>query len=336
MGLDELDQNLPTSWRNSRRADSAPPTERGEELPAITALGDPCPAGEDGEMTNPLDELIKLLELERLEHRLFRGSSPGSGQQTRVFGGQVAAQALVAAARTVPDRAVHSLHAYFLREGDQSIPILYSVQHIRDGRSYTTRRVEAIQKGVVIFNLTASFHDPAGEEGFEHQDDLGGPPPDPETVPSLPARLSEWGIDAVPAAQLRLIDMRPIEFVDPLDPRPLPPVRRVWFRATGPLPEDPVLHACVVTYASDLYLLGTALLPHGVPPQSRSVSFASLDHAMWFHRPFRADEWLLHVQRTPSASRGRGLAHGSIYTRDGTLAVTVVQEGVLRRRRDGS
>jgi acyl-CoA thioesterase II len=276
-------------------------------------------------------ELSELLDVEALEHNLYRGRSPHDTNQ-RVFGGQVASQALVAAARTVGAGVVHSLHAYFLRPGDPS-PILYRVQRIRDGRSFTARRVEAIQHGQVIFNLTASFHDHVDAQGFDHQDDLRMAAPRAETVPSFPARLAEWGIDAVPAAQLRLIDMRPIEFVDPADPRPLPPERRIWFRAHGRLPDDPVLHTCVVTYASDLYLLGTALLPHGIPSTSPEVSFASLDHAMWFHRPFRADEWLLHLQRTPSASYGRGLATGSIYREDGTLAVTVVQEGVIRRRR---
>jgi acyl-CoA thioesterase-2 len=276
-------------------------------------------------------DLVHLLEVEALQPDLFRGHSPHDSNQ-RVFGGQVAAQALVAAGRTVRAGVVHSLHAYFLRAGDPS-PILYRVQRIRDGRSFTARRVEAIQHDEVIFNLTASFHDNIDELGFDHQDDLRAAAPPPESLPTFPARLAEWGIDAVPAAQLRLIDMRPIEYVDPLNPRRLPPERRIWFRAYGPLPDDPVVHTCVVTYASDLYLLGTALLPHGVPSTSPEVSFASLDHAMWFHRPFRGDEWLLHVQRTPSASYGRGLAIGSIYREDGTLVVTVVQEGVLRRRR---
>ena len=281
----------------------------------------------------PVEELLALLELERLEVDLYRGHSPAGDQQIRVFGGQVAAQALVAAARTVPGRAVHSLHAYFLAAGDQSVPIVYSVQRIRDGRSYSVRRVEAIQHGEVIFNLTASFHEQSGADDFEHQDSLAEIPPQPETVPTFPARLAEWGIDAVPSAQLRLIDIRPLEFVDPSDPKALPPQRRVWIRANGALPDDPVIHTCVVTYASDLYLLGTALLPHGLPSGSPEVSFASLDHAVWFHRPFRADDWLLHVQRTPSASGGRGFAQGSIFTRDGSLAVSVVQEGILRRRR---
>jgi acyl-CoA thioesterase-2 len=278
-------------------------------------------------------ELLGLLDIESIEVDLFRGLSPQEPVQQRVFGGQVAAQALVAAARTVTTGAVHSLHAYFLRPGDPLVPILFQVQRIRDGRSFTTRRVEAIQHGHIIFNLTASFHDHADEVGFDHQDAEEDVAPDPATVPTFPARMAEWGIDALPAAQLRLIDMRPVEFVDPASPRALQPRRRVWFKANGWLPDDPVVHACVVTYASDLYLLGTALLPHGIPSQSPNVSFASLDHAMWFHRPFRADDWLLHVQRSPSASQGRGLATGSIYTRDGVLAVSVVQEGVLRRRK---
>jgi acyl-CoA thioesterase II len=277
-------------------------------------------------------ELLPLLEVEPLEHDLFRGNSPHDSPP-RVFGGQVAAQALVAAARTVPTGVVHSLHSYFMRPGSPAAPILYRVQRIHDGRSFTTRSVQAIQGGEVIFVLAASFHDNVDEEGFDHFEPLDEVPPPADSVPTFPKRLTEWGIDAVPPAQLRLIDFRPIEFVDPADPRPLPPERRVWFRAVEPLPEDPLIHACVVTYASDLYLLGTALLPHGVPSPSPEVRFASLDHAMWFHREFRADEWLLHVQRTPSASFGRGLATGSIYREDGTLVVTVVQEGVIRRRR---
>jgi acyl-CoA thioesterase II len=256
-------------------------------------------------------ELANLLQVETLQPDLFRGHSPHDSNQ-RVFGGQVAAQALLAAARTVAAGGVHSLHAYFLRSGDPT-PILYRVQRIRDGRSFAVRRVDATQHGETIFNLMASFHDNADEQGFDHQDRLRAAAPPPESLPTFPARLAEWGIDAVP--------------------RPLPPERRVWFRAYGPLPNDPVVHACVVTYASDLYLLGTALLPHGIPSTSPDVVFASLDHAMWFHRPFRGDEWLLHVQRTPSASDGRGLATGSIYRQDGTLVATVVQEGVLRRRR---
>ncbi|MET0147167.1 MAG: acyl-CoA thioesterase II [Ilumatobacteraceae bacterium] len=277
-------------------------------------------------------ELLALLEVEQLDRDLYRGSSPADSP-TRVFGGQVAAQALIAAARTVATGRVHSLHAYFLRPGSPAAPIIYHVQRIRDGRSFTTRRVEAVQGGTVIFNLTASFHESSDEHGFDHHDELDEPPPPAESVPTFPERLMEWGIDALLPAQLRLIDLRPIEFVDPSAPSPLPPQRRVWFRAHGALPDDPVVHTCVVTYASDLYLLGTALLPHGIPSTSHEVSFASLDHAMWFHRPFRADEWLLHVQRTPSASFGRGFATGAIHRADGMLAVTVVQEGVVRRRR---
>jgi acyl-CoA thioesterase II len=275
--------------------------------------------------------LVELLGLEQLELDIFRGLSP-EGTLNRVFGGQVAAQALVAASRTVPGGAVHSMHAYFLRAGNPAIPILYRVERLRDGRSYTARAVEAIQRGRVIFQLTASFHDGSQEDGFDHQDVADGPVPAPETLKSFPALLADWGITHVAPIQMRYIDLRPVEFIDPLDPRPMLTDRRVWLKATGRLPDDPVLHACVVTYASDLHLLSAALLPHGVPSTDPGVTFASLDHAMWFHRPFRADEWLLHVQRSPSASDGRGLTTGSIHRQDGTLVVTVVQQGVVRRR----
>jgi acyl-CoA thioesterase-2 len=274
-------------------------------------------------------DLLPLLQVEPLEHDLFRGFSPHDSPP-RVFGGQVAAQALVAAARTVDSGTVHSLHSYFMRAGSPAAPILYRVQRIHDGRSFTTRSVQAIQRGEVIFVLAASFHDNVDEEGFDHFEPLDEVPPPAESVPTFPSRLTEWGIDAVPPAQLRLIDFRPIEFVDPADPRPMAPQRRVWFRAHGTLPDDPVLHACVVTYASDLYLLGTALLPHGVPSPSPEVSFASLDHAMWFHRPFRADEWLLYTCYSPTASGSRGLATGRFTTLDGRMVATTVQEGLVR------
>ncbi|MET0727082.1 MAG: acyl-CoA thioesterase II [Acidimicrobiales bacterium] len=284
-------------------------------------------------MTAAQSELMELLSVETLDLDLFRGHSPDFPTSTRVFGGQVAAQALMAASRTVEGRTVHSLHAYFLRAGNPRNPIIYSVQRTRDGRSYSARRVEAIQAGDVIFNLTASFHDHVEEEQLEHQDELQAAAPEPKTVARFSERRVEWGIDSVPPAQMRFIDLRPIEFVDPLNPKPMAPERRVWLRSVDKLADDAMVHAVVLAYASDLYLLGTTLLPHGIPSSSNDVSFASLDHSMWFHRPFRADDWLLYVQRTPSASRGRGLAIGSIYTPTGALAVTVAQEGVVRLRR---
>jgi acyl-CoA thioesterase-2 len=277
-----------------------------------------------------LDALVELLDLEPIEVNIFRGLSPDENRQ-RVFGGQVAGQALVAAARTVGDnRAVHSLHAYFLRPGDPTVPILYEVDRARDGRSFTTRRVVAIQHGRPIFNLSASFQ--VAETGFDHQAPMPPAPP-PESVPTFTERFAdraeEWG-DWF--HRPRPIDMRYVddEDADAVASMPGGGRRLVWFRADGELPDDPLLHACVVTYASDMTLLDTTLVPHGLRAQEGRVMMASLDHAMWFHRPFRADEWLLYAQGTPSASGGRGLGWGGIFTRDGALAVSVVQEGLIR------
>ena len=276
-----------------------------------------------------VDDLVKLLDLEPIEVNLFRGLSPDEDRQ-RVFGGQVAGQALVAAARTVePGRTVHSLHAYFLRPGDPHVPILYEVDRIRDGRSFTTRRVVAIQHGKAIFNLQSSFQ--VAEEGLDHQ------LPMPETTP--PEELPDFKTRMAPYAETlgefydrpRPIDLRHADWSVPDRRGPLPPHQRVWVRADGTLPDDPVLHACVLTYISDMTVLDTSLLPHGGQyGNPESLMMASLDHAMWFHRPFRTDEWMLYSHDSPSASGGRGLGRGLIYTRDGQLAVTVVQEGVIR------
>ncbi|MCZ7526214.1 MAG: acyl-CoA thioesterase II [Acidimicrobiia bacterium] len=281
-------------------------------------------------MGTALDELLALLELEQLEVNLFRGTSPDERRQ-RVFGGQVAAQALVAAGRTVePDRFVHSLHAYFLRPGDPTVPIVYDVDRIRDGRSFTTRRVVAVQHGRAIFNLAASFH--LDEDGFEHQ---GAMPevPAPERLPTMAERVVELADQLDPdtrdwLGRERPIDIRSVHAPRWLDRRPRPAVQDVWIRANGDLPDDPLVHACVVAYASDMTLLDTVVQPHDVPPGGLMV--ASLDHAMWFHRRFRADEWLLYHQRSPAAAGARGLAEGSIFTIDGSLVVTVVQEGLVR------
>lgn len=277
-----------------------------------------------------VDDLIRLLDLEAIEVNLFRGRSPDVRRQ-RVFGGQVAGQALVAAARTVErDFVAHSLHAYFLRPGDTTVPILYEVDRIRDGRSFVTRRVVAIQHGRAIFNLQASFHRP--EEGFDHQAPMPEGVPDPETLPDFKERWRDFAeLMGEEYHRDRPIDTRNVDW-SPIDrKRPLPPFQRVWLRADGSLPDDPVLHVCVVTYASDMTLLDTSLLPHAVGAMEENLFMASLDHAMWFHRPFRADEWLLYAQDTPSASGGRGLARGSIFTREGTLVASVVQEGLIRR-----
>lgn len=279
-------------------------------------------------MQSDVDDLVALLDLEPIEVNIFRGVSPDEDRQ-RIFGGQVAGQALVAAVRTVePDRAVHSLHAYFLRPGDPTVPVLYEVDRIRDGRSFTTRRVVAIQHGRPIFNLSASFH--VDEPGFEHRDEMPDvPPPD-----DLPTRADEWkaaGWGQEWANRTHPLDVRYVTASPFRRDRPLAPVQQVWFRADGTLPDDQVLHTCLLTYASDMTLLDTALLPHGSGAIDESIMMASLDHAMWFHGPFRADEWLLYDQRTPAAVGARGLATGRVFTHDGQLIASVVQEGLIRQ-----
>ncbi|MFZ9628830.1 MAG: acyl-CoA thioesterase [Ilumatobacteraceae bacterium] len=279
-----------------------------------------------------LDDLVSLLDLEAIEVNIFRGVSPDENRQ-RVFGGQVAGQALVAATRTVdPSRMVHSLHAYFLRPGDPTVPILYQVDRIRDGKSFTTRRVVAIQHGKVIFNLQASFH--VLEPGPDYQLTMPAGMPDPESLPDFKTRMAPY------REQLgdwydrpRPIDLRHVDG-DPFSRRGTPSEhQRVWMRADGALPDDPVLHACIVTYASDMTLLDTTVMPLGMSWDTPGLQMASLDHAMWFHRPFRADDWLLYDQQPISTGAARGLAGGAIYTRDGVLAVSVVQEGLVRQGR---
>jgi acyl-CoA thioesterase-2 len=276
-----------------------------------------------------VDDLVELLDLEPIEMNIFRGVSPDERVQ-RVFGGQVAGQALVAASRTVDpdDGHIHSLHAYFLRPGDPTIPILYDVDRIRDGRSFTTRRVVAIQHGKAIFNLSASFHRP--EPGLDFQ--LPMPEvPSPETLPTMKERWAPWKEKLGEWYERpRPIDTRQVDWHPPTEKVPLPPFQHVWLRADGRLPDDPILHACVLTYASDMTLLDTTLLPHRGRVDDTKLMMASLDHAMWFHRPFRADEWLLYSQDTPSSSDARGLARGLIYTESGDLVVSVMQEGLIR------
>ncbi|HEX5495372.1 MAG TPA: acyl-CoA thioesterase II [Mycobacteriales bacterium] len=283
----------------------------------------------DGSGQPVLDQLVRLLDLEAIEVDIFRGVSPQVSLQ-RVFGGQVAGQALVAAGRTVStERPVHSLHAYFLRPGDPSVPIVYSVDRIRDGRSFTSRRVVAIQHGLPIFSLSASFH--RIEDGLDHQTAMPLVP-EPDTLPTLPERYAPFIDKLGPFARLpRPIDLR---YVDPppWEQRghgPREPLSRVWVRADGRLPDDPLLHVCALTYASDMSLLDSVMVGHGVS-WGLDVAGASLDHATWFHRPFRADEWLLYESRSPSASGGRGLAEGRFWTREGRHVATVVQEGLLR------
>jgi acyl-CoA thioesterase II len=278
-----------------------------------------------------VDALVKLLDLEPIEVNIFRGVSPDEDRQ-RIFGGQVAVQALVVAARTVdPERGVHSLHAYFLRAGDPAVPVLYSVERPRDGGSFTTRRVTAIQHGKVIFNLAASFQVP--EEGFDHAFPMPEVPA-PEDLPTMRERLSRAGVPLAPwLDRPRPIDIRHVDWLSEDGARSAEPRQNVWLRADGQLPDDPLLHTIVLTYASDMTLLDTATLPHGATWFDPSRFMASLDHAMWFHRPFRADDWLLYAQDSPNASGGRGLSRGLVYTRDGTLVATVMQEGLIRRAR---
>jgi acyl-CoA thioesterase-2 len=280
-----------------------------------------------------LDRLVALLDLERIEENIFRGVSP-KHSPVRVFGGQVAGQALVAAGRTVPpERKVHSLHAYFIRPGDPSIPIVYEVDRIRDGRSFTTRRVVAVQRGKAIFSLSASFHQV--EPGVEHAELMPDVPP-PDDLPSRVESLAKFADKLGPFATApRPIDVRYV--TDPpweLRGKGSEARSQVWMRADGTLPDDELLHVCVLTYASDMTLLDSILVRHGVYWGFDNVVGASLDHALWFHRPFRADEWFLYDCVSPSASGARGMATGRFFAQDGTLLATVVQEGLLRIAED--
>ncbi|MFI1966088.1 acyl-CoA thioesterase [Streptomyces pathocidini] len=285
----------------------------------------------------PLQSLLDLLDLERIEEDIFRGASRPA-VIPRVFGGQVAAQALVAAGRTVPeDRTAHSLHAYFLRPGDPGAPIVYTVDRIRDGRSFTTRRVVAVQHGQPVFHLSASFQ--TFEEGLEHQAPMPDAP-DPETLPTAEEMLPRHAhLFRDPGVVDRILEARAavdLRYVEPppyvtAGKGPREPRSQVWFRTAGKLADDPLLHVCLATYVSDMTLLDSVLLAHGRGGWAiGDVVGASLDHAMWFHRPFRADEWLLYDQESPSASGGRGLGQARIYTADGQLAISVIQEGVIR------
>jgi acyl-CoA thioesterase-2 len=286
-------------------------------------------------MSSAVADLLGILDLEPLEINLFRGNSPQVGWQ-RVFGGQVIGQALVAACRTVEGRQPHSLHAYFLLGGDPKVPIIYEVDRIRDGRSFTTRRVIAIQHGQPIFSMSVSFH--LGEEGYDHAFPMPKVPP-PEELPSeaeIKANVMPMMPDPVRAyyERERPIELRPVEYKRYLSREPKDPRFNVWIRATGRLPNDPAIHQCVLAYASDMTLLDSALIAHGRTVFERSIQAASLDHALWFHRPFRADDWLLYAQDSPSASGARGFSRGLIFARDGTLVASVAQEGLIRPRAD--
>ena len=283
-----------------------------------------------------VDDLLAILDLEPLEVNLFRGRSPQSRWQ-RVFGGQVIGQALVAASRTVESaRRPHSLHAYFLLGGDPKVPIIYEVDRIRDGKSFTTRRVVAIQHGQAIFSMSASFH--VQETGFEHQAKMPDVPA-PEQLPSGP-QLPASTLATMPEAirrffeQERPVELRAVEFERYLGKRSEYGRFQVWIRTTGPLPDDQAIHQCVLAYASDMMLLDASLVPHGRTVFDKRIMGASLDHALWFHRPFRADEWLLYAQDSPSASGALGFSRGFIFKRDGTLIASVAQEGLIRERHD--
>ncbi len=286
-------------------------------------------------MSEALDQVLELLDLEQIEVHIFRGCSPEGERRQRVFGGQVAGQALVAAGRTVPaDRPVHSLHAYFIRPGDPTTPLIYLVERVRDGRSFTTRRVTTIQHGKTIFTLSASFH--RDEPGVEHAEPMPDVPP-PDAIATTAERMEKlFGPRVREWYGGNPIDIRhigPLSFEAERDPSLRTTRNMVWLRADGDLPDDPLLHVCLMTYASDMTLLDSVLLAHGLSWADGRTSGASLDHAMWFHGPFRADRWLLYAQDSPVARGSRGLARGEVYTSGGDLVVSVVQEGLVRTSR---
>jgi acyl-CoA thioesterase II len=282
-----------------------------------------------------LADLLQLLELERLEDNLFRGESRDIGSP-QVFGGQVLGQALSAAAATVDERVVHSLHAYFLRRGDSNAAIVYEVDRSLDGHSFSNRRVVAIQHGQQIFNMTASFQ--IAEDGFNHQvampqvplpeslPDSYGPPP--ALLARLPERVRRF------FEQPRPFEFRTVRPIEYLHPRREAPVREIWFRAVAALPDDEMLHRRLLAYVSDFFLLDTATLPHGTSLLHPNIVMASIDHAMWFHRPLRVDDWLLYAIDSPSASGARGFARASVFARDGRLVASAAQEGLVRLRKD--
>ncbi len=287
-------------------------------------------------MDQRLADLLLLLELEQLEVNLFRGASRDIGAP-QVFGGQVLGQALSAAAATVEGRTVHSLHAYFLRRGDCNAPIVYEVDRSLDGHSFANRRIVAIQHGQQIFNMTASFQ--IAETGFDHQVPMPQVPP-PESLPDQSGRPPQELLVRLPERVRRFLEQpRPFEFrtVQPLDllrPRRERPAREIWFRAVGALPDDETLHRRLLAYVSDFFLLDTATLPHGTSFLNPSLVMASIDHAMWFHRPLRVDDWLLYAMESPSASGARGFARAGVFARDGRLVASTAQEGLVRTRKE--
>ncbi|KRB20852.1 MULTISPECIES: acyl-CoA thioesterase II [Mesorhizobium] len=286
-------------------------------------------------MTAAMDELLRILDLERLEHNLYRGRSPQVEWQ-RVFGGQTIAQALVAAQRTVePDRFVHSLHGYFMRPGDIKVPIVYEVDRIRDGGSFTTRRVLAIQHGQAIFSLEASFQ--VDEKGLEHQFALPDDVPPPEGLQTQRQLLEK--AERVPEAVRRFwarerpLELRPVNLQHYESRDKLPPRQNVWIRLAGPVPDDRALQSVLLAYLSDMTLLDTSTFAHGRGLFDPDIQAASLDHSMWFHRPHSLDGWLLYAQDSPSSSGSRGFSRGTLYARDGTLIASMAQEGLIRLKR---
>ena len=286
-------------------------------------------------MSAAMQELLSILDLEKLEHNLYRGRSPKLDWQ-RVFGGQTIAQALVAAQRTVnPDRHVHSLHGYFMRPGDTKVPIIYEVDRIRDGGSFTTRRVVAIQHGHAIFSLEASFQ--VEEQGLEHQVPMPLNVPAPDTLMTQQELIGKFG-DAVPEGIKRYwerdrpIDMKPVMLKHYTSREKLAPEQNIWIRTAGPVPADRATQAAVLAYLSDMTLLDTSTFAHGRAVFDPDIQAASLDHAMWFHRPHRLDDWILYTQDSPSSQGSRGFTRGALYGRDGTLIASVAQEGLIRLR----
>jgi acyl-CoA thioesterase II len=282
-------------------------------------------------MNQLLDDLIKVMTLERLEMNLFRGESRDIGSP-QVFGGQVLGQALVAATATADDRVVHSLHAYFLRRGDFNSPIVYEVDRALDGKHFSSRRVVAIQHGRQIFNMSASFQVP--ETGFDHQIPIPSVP-QPDALPDVESYYREMA-DKLPEAARRILEQkrpfefRPVERPDHLRREKSAGLKYIWFRAVDKLPDDEALHRSLLAYVSDFHLLDTALKPHGISMISPKLVIASIDHAMWFHRSVRVDDWLLYAIDSPSASGSRGFTRGSVFARDGRLVASAAQEGLIR------
>ncbi|MBB3102768.1 acyl-CoA thioesterase II [Azomonas macrocytogenes] len=287
-------------------------------------------------MSQTLDTLVGLLALEPLEDNLFRGASYDLGFP-QLFGGQVLGQALSAASQTVEGRQVHSLHGYFLRAGDARLPVVYQVERLRDGGSFSARRISAVQKGQILFSSIASFQNAA--EGFEHQASMPAVP-DPDDLPSYAELMQQWAAQATEPLRRHLpgrraIEHRPVGMQNPFKPlQPQEPFQHIWMRAAGRLPDDPALHRYLLAYASDFFLIGTALLPHAASLWQKDIKMASLDHAIWFHREFRADEWLLYSLESPWTGHARGLARGRIFDRQGRLVASVAQEGLIRKREE--